>query len=255
LWEEPEEMDEELFLGTGRPLAQLAFSVEPAAVDLAGLARLGPPPPALQDLQKRLGPGIRSAARAALVLAGSGDSPSQGRAAMGDESIRDRVTDFILSRPEGATMLLLGSRLPDSKEALHRVVHGMKREGLLTSTGSGAATRYKLAQPSTVRNAGRRQARSKTTGKGLAPRGGEAVGVSAPALGEREPAADAPLAERITAMLAAAGEPLPMREIALRLHCPVDGELRKALATLRRKGIVVMIGRRRGARYTVGDSA
>ena len=79
-------MDEELFLGKGRPLAQLAFRVEPASVDLAGLARLGPPPPVLQDLPKRLGPGIRAAARAALALARGGDSPAERGTTGGDEA-------------------------------------------------------------------------------------------------------------------------------------------------------------------------
>ena len=32
--------------------------------------------------------------------------------------------------------------------------------------------------------------------------------------------------ERIAATLVAAGEPLPMREIALRLNCPLDGKFR-----------------------------
>ncbi|MFV2073853.1 MAG: SWIM zinc finger family protein, partial [Thermoanaerobaculales bacterium] len=146
LWEEPAEMDEELFLGEGRPLPQLAFNVAPAAVDLAGLARLGPPPPVLQDLPKRLGPGIRAASRAALALATRGDSPDERGTTSGDESVRDRVVDFIRSQPEGATMMLLRSRLPDEKKVLHRVVHSMRREGLLKSTGKGAAMRYTIAR-------------------------------------------------------------------------------------------------------------
>jgi uncharacterized Zn finger protein len=254
LWDEPEEMDEELFLGKGLPLTQLAFSVEPAAVDLAGLARLGPAPPALQDLQNRLGPGIRSAARAALALAGSADPPAEGGTTGGDEAIRNRVADFIRSRPDGATMMLLRSRLPDRKEDLHRVVRGMKKEGLLKSTGKGAATRYTLARASSVREVGPRQARSKATGKGAAPRRGKTVGASMTAVGDKEPPTRAPLVERITATLAAAGEPLPMREIALRLNCPLDGKFRKALATMRSEGVVVMVGKRRGARYAVDDS-
>jgi uncharacterized Zn finger protein len=145
LWEEPAEMDEDLFLGKGRPLPQLAFSVEAASLDLAGLARLGPPPPALQDLPKRLGPGIRAAARAALALARGGGSSTANDPTRNDDAVCQRVINFIHGRPEGATMLLLRSRLPDGKQVLHRVVHGMRKDGILKSSGHGAATRYELA--------------------------------------------------------------------------------------------------------------
>jgi len=76
-WEEPGAMSEEAFLGLGLPRPQLAFRVTPAALDLAGLAPLGPPPPALEDLPRRLGPGIRRASRAAVTLAAAA-SPAAG---------------------------------------------------------------------------------------------------------------------------------------------------------------------------------
>lgn len=61
------------------------------------------------------------------------------------------------------------------------------------------------------------------------------------------------LIERIPNVMALADGPLSMREIALRLNCPVDGRLRKAISELRAAGAVVMVGRRRGARYTVDE--
>lgn len=60
----------------------------------------------------------------------------------GDEAARDRVVTFIRGRSDGATMLLLRSRLPDGKETLHRVVRDLRKEGVLASTGSGAKTLY-----------------------------------------------------------------------------------------------------------------
>ena len=254
LWEEPAEMDEELFLGEGRPLPQLAFDVAPAAVDLAGLARLGPPPPVLQDLPKRLGPGIRAASRAALALATRGDSPDERGTTSGDEAVRDRVVDFIRSQPEGATMMLLRSRLPDEKKVLHRVVHSMRREGLLKSTGKGAAMRYTIARVPVAFEAEPTDTPSKGSRKGGIFRGDRVSGAAKATGGEATSNAQAPLAEQITAVLAAADKPLPLREIARRLECPVDSRFRKAVAAERSDGGVVMVGNRRGARYTVGDS-
>lgn len=254
LWEEPAEMDEELFLGKGRPLPQLAFDVAPAAVDLAGLARLGPPPPVLQDLPKRLGPGIRAASRAAMALATRGDSPDERGPTGGDEAVRDRVVDFIRSRPEGATMMLLRSRLPDDKKVLHRVVHSMRREGLLKSTGKGAAMRYTIARVPTVPEAEPADPSSRGRRKGGVARRDRGSGTAKTTGGETTSNARGLLGEQIIIALTEAGEPLPLREIARRLGRPVFSELRKAIATLRSRGAVVMVGNRRGARYTVGDS-
>ena len=254
LWEEPAEMDEELFLGKGRPLPQLAFDMAPAAVDLAGLARLGPPPPVLQDLPKRLGPGIRAASRAAMTLAMRGDSPDERGPTGGDEAVRDRVVDFIRSRPEGATMMLLRSRLPDEKKVLHRVVHSMRGEGLLKSTGKGAAMRYTIAQVPTASEAEPTDTPSKGWRMGGVSRCDRVSGADKATGGEATSNAQAPLAEQIAAVLAGADKPLALREIARRLECPVDNRLRKAMAAVRSEGTVVMVGNRRGARYTVGDS-
>ncbi len=255
MWEEPVEMDEELFLGKGQPLPQLAFELEPATVDLAGLARLGPPPPVLQDLPRRLGPGIRKAARAALVLATGADSPDERGTTGGDEAVRNRVVDFIRSRPRGATMLLLRSRLPDEKMVLHRVVHGMRNEGLLTSKGKGAATHYTIARaPADPRKGQPAATPKKSSKKSGVPRRDHVLGAAKGNGSETTSNARAPLAEQIIAALTEAGESLPMREIARRLKCPVDGRFRKAIAAVRSEGAVVMVGNRRGARYTVGDS-
>ena len=51
LWEDPGEMGERTFLGENRPRPRLAFRLEPAAMELAGLAGLGPPPRAISDLR------------------------------------------------------------------------------------------------------------------------------------------------------------------------------------------------------------
>jgi uncharacterized Zn finger protein len=252
-WEDPDEMDEGAFLGKS-PLPQLAFNVRPATVDLAGLARLGPPPPALLDLPKRLGPGIRAAARAALALAESGDSLAASHASEDDDAVRGRVIEFVRGRSEGATMLLLRSRLPDGKEVLHRVVRAIRDEGLLKSSGWGAATRYKLVRESSPSKAGHRGGRSSDRRKSMASQRPPTTDSTPSTVDEKVPQAEAPLVERITVLLAEAAEPLPLREIARLLEHPVDGGLRKAVASLRTEGAVVMVGNRRGARYTVRDS-
>ncbi len=255
LWEEPAEMDEQLFVGAGLPLPQLAFSVRPAVVDLAGLARLGPPPPALLDLPKRLGPGIRAAARAALALAESGDSLAASHASEDDDAVRGRVIELVRGRSEGATMLLLRSRLPDGKEVLHRVVREMRDEGLLKSSGWGAATRYTLVRESPPSiEAGRRRGQSSGRRKSMASQRPPTTDSAPFTVDEKVSQTKAPLVERITVLLAEAAEPLPLREIARLLEHPVDGGLRKAVASLRTEGAVVMVGNRRGARYTVRDS-
>ena len=254
MWEAPDEMDEELYLAGDGPLPQLTFRVEPAAVDLAGLARLGPPPPVLQDLPKRLGPSIRAAARAALALARSGDPLVNGASPGDQDTVRDRVVDFIRRCPDGATMLLLRSRLPDGKNDLQRAVRSLRKEGLLTHTGQGAATRYTLARASAAQKTGHQETQEMAA-RPRWPRRRKRVGdAQVPAPGGQARSTEAPLGEAITTVLLAAGEPLPMREIARRLERPVNSRLRQALTALRSEGIVVMVGRRRNARYTLESS-
>ena len=146
MWIDPGDVDEDLFLGHGLPEPQLAFQVRPPEVELAGLSRLGPPPKALEDLPRRLARSIRKAGRAALALAHNGNGAAPSKATDDEQTVRERVLAFIRSRPEGVTMLMLRSRLPYDKQALRRAVRGMKKEGVIESSGRAAATRYALSR-------------------------------------------------------------------------------------------------------------
>jgi hypothetical protein len=238
LWEAPDTVDEEEFFGRGLARPQLSFRVEPAAVELGGLARLGPPPAAFADLPKRLQPAIRAAARAAVVLARQGsqeNDPSPAQA--DDETVRDSVLDLVRGCPEGATLMLLRSRLPHDATTLRRVMRALRNEGALAAHGRGPATRYTLTP--------------------APPESGPAPRIAAPSARRgrvptrrtRANGDDASLAERVLGALGSASEPLPLREIARRLEMPVDTGLRAALASLRADGAVVMTGNRRSARY------
>ena len=241
LWETPDEVDEDLFLGRGLPRPQLAFRVAPAVVELAGLARLGPPPLALEDLPKRLKRGIRQAARASLVLSRERGATGKGISEDDDEAVREHALATIRSHPEGATMLLIRSRLPYEKKVLHRVVHAMRKEGIVESRGRGAATRYTVVAPPDTPRSDLPSTRPKGRQKTPAPHRRRASG-------GRKPES---LTERILTTLASANEPLPLREIARRLDCAVDARLRTAMTSLRSTGPVTMTGNRRTARYSL----
>lgn len=238
LWEAPDTVDEEEFFGRGLARPQLSFQVERPAVELGGLARLGPPPAAVADLPKRLQPAIRAAARAAVALARQGspeDDPSPARA--DDETVRHSVLDLVRGCPEGATMMLLRSRLPHDTTTLRRVVRALRNEGSLAAHGRGPATRYTLA------HASHESGPAPRTAAPSARRG------RTPTRRTRAKTDDAPLADRILGAFSSAFEALPLREIARRLEVPVDARLRAALARLRADGAVVMTGNRRSARY------
>jgi len=238
LWESPDPVDGEEFFGRGLARPQLSFRVEPAVVDLGGLARLGPPPAAIADLPKRLQTGIRAAARAAVGLASSG--PSQGThipVEDDDEAARQSVLSFVSGCPEGATMMLLRSRLPLEPATLRRVLRALRNEGALAARGQGAATRYTPTHES---------GESCGAGHATAPSARRGSRPAHPAHAEAE---GEPLARRVLGVLVAAAEPLPLSEIARTLRISVDSRLRAALASLRADGAVAMIGNRRSARY------
>lgn len=238
LWEEPDTVDDEEFFGRGLPRPQLSFQVEPAAVELGGLARLGPPPAAVADLPKRLQPAIRAAARAAVALARQGSPENDPSPARADgETVRESVLDLVRGCPEGATLMLLRSRLARDATTLRRVVRALRNEGALAAHGRGPATRYTLA-PAPPESGAASRTRAPSAGRGRTP-----------TCRTRANGDDAPFAERVLGALGSATEPLPLREIARRLEMPVDTRLRAALAGLRADGAVVMTGNRRSARY------
>ena len=241
LWEKPDGVDEDLYLGRGLPRPRLTFRVEPAVVELGGLARLGPPPLALEDLPRKLKRGIRQAARAALALARDGGDAGQGPPEDDEQSVREHALAMIRSHPEGATMLLLRAKLPYEKNALHRVVHAMRKEGIVDSRGRGAATRYTVAGAPDALQPDRPSLQPEVRRKSQTSRRGRSSG-------GRKPKS---LTERILTTLASANEPLPLHEIARRLGHAVDPRLRAAMTTLRSKGVVTMTGNRRTARYSL----
>jgi len=246
-WEEPDPMTPGEFLGQGLPRPSLAFRIEPAAVDLAGLARLGPPPPALEDLLRRLGSGIRRASRAAIALAEAAEAPRPEPDTGAATGIRDAVLTLIGQHPEGVPMRLLASRLPFAKAEVQRTVTEMRREGVLESRGRGAGARYVLPHDAPGTPA--------TTRKERTP--ARATAETAPGSHSRGPAktrkrrSSRSSNDLPTLILKAMprGASMTLREIAGLLSHPVDPALRAAMRALRTEGKVTMTGNRRSARY------
>ncbi len=245
--EEPGPMTPEEFLGQGLPRPGLTFRIEPAAVDLAGLARLGPPPPALDDVPRRLGAGIRRAARAAIALAETAEPPRPEPDTGDVTGIRDAVLASVGGSPEGVSMRLLVSQLPFDRTEISSAVTEMRREGLLESRGRGPGTRYVLLheaagtpgtaqQKRTSARATAQRARGPGSERRTKPRKSRAART-----GDDLPALILKVMPRGTSMT--------LREIAGLLDRPVDSALRAAMRTLRIEGKVTMTGNRRSARY------
>ncbi len=248
-WETPnDDLDEAGYLGLGTPIPQLAFEIRPSGVDLAGLAVLGPPPPALEAVPQALGPAIRKAAKNAVALARGASAEVTSPPKNDDAIVRKSVLAFLKGRSEGATLLLMCSRLPYSKEELTRVVRQLRRDGTLATQGRGAALRYFVSRlPAEPASESRVPARRPTRGKRRSSRD------SRPPVSPKSSSDDraATLEERILAVLGEARDPLAMREIAERLDTYMDSRLRNAIKHLRAIGTVKMLGNRGGARYTL----
>ncbi len=246
-WEEPGPMTPEEFLGQGLPRPGLAFRIEPATVDLAGLARLGPPPPALDDIPRRLGAGIRRAARAAVALAGAAEPPRPELDAGDATGVRDAVLTLIGRHPEGVSMRLLASRLPFARAEIQSAVMEMRREGLLESRGRGAGTRYVLLHEAAGTPGTAQQKR--TSARATAQR---AHGPGSERQTKPRKSRAARTRDDLPALILKVmprGTSMTLREIAGLLDRPVDSALRTAMRTLRIEGKVTMTGIRRSARY------
>ena len=242
-WETPGELSAEAFLGEGRGRPRLAFRVAPAGLDLAGLARLGPPPPAMSDLPRRLGRAIRKASRAAMALAGAGTSPPTSGATKDDDAaIRDGILAFIRQHPEGVTMMLMRSRLPYPKATLRRLVYAMLKDGVLKTRRRGGHPRYVIARPAA-------RAGAQGTPEPVRRRGRRHPPESSSPSGGRRKLSNRDLEQAVLKAMDPPGAPLSLREIARRLDHPVDARLRTAIRSLRDAGTITMTGARRTARY------